>query len=243
MDPLITSSVIGSAAGLAGGLFSNSASAEQAKKQMTFQRYMSNTAYSRAVKDMKRAGLNPVLAAGSPASTPAGAMGQTVNLGDTLSKGAATAIQYRSAKAQVNQIEQDAARIEVGKRDAELEYKLKKDAIDAAEKNPAVYDMLLKGYQQKLVGTGAAGSMVGQVADAISDYGMSLGKVGNNLLDKIRQGFGKVPTSAKDQNENVRKGYEAMWDLMEKSAYDRLSRKEQINHNADKVMREYRRNK
>jgi hypothetical protein len=49
-----------------------------AREVMDFQREMSNTAYSRAYKDMLAAGLNPVLAAGSPASTPSGSQA-TVN--------------------------------------------------------------------------------------------------------------------------------------------------------------------
>lgn len=83
--------------GLAGGLFSsdevkdfipgvgdaraqekaNSANKEQAQKQMDFQERMSNSAYQRSMEDMKKAGLNPMLAISQGgASTPSGASAQ-----------------------------------------------------------------------------------------------------------------------------------------------------------------------
>jgi len=47
--------------------------AREASKNRAWQEQMSNTAYQRAAIDLEKAGLNRVLALGSPASTPSGA--------------------------------------------------------------------------------------------------------------------------------------------------------------------------
>lgn len=74
----------------------NAWSAEQAQKQMDFQREMSNTAHQREVADLKAAGLNPVLSANSGASVPNGAAGDT----DTSAAGNVGAILQQVLQAQ-----------------------------------------------------------------------------------------------------------------------------------------------
>jgi len=74
--------VIGGTLGFLGGMEQNEANSAQSQAQMDFQREMSNTAYQRAVADMKAAGLNPMLAySQGGASSPGGSQAVMQNSG------------------------------------------------------------------------------------------------------------------------------------------------------------------
>ena len=65
--------VITAAATLAGSHMRNKAAKAASARQMAFQQEMSNTSYQRGMEDMKKAGLNPILAGKmGGASTPTG---------------------------------------------------------------------------------------------------------------------------------------------------------------------------
>lgn len=75
----------------------NSANRQMANNQMAFQQYNSDTAYQRSMADMRKAGLNPILAyKQGGASTPGGA---SATMQDPLSAGVNSAMSAVRLKA------------------------------------------------------------------------------------------------------------------------------------------------
>lgn len=95
--------------------FARNHSAAQAEGTRNWQQMMSNTSYQRSTDDMKRAGLNPMLAySQGGASTPSGAMGQSPHATParaTTGLGPTTAAQIRNLDADTKQKEAQADNI------------------------------------------------------------------------------------------------------------------------------------
>lgn len=96
MDPLTTSALIGGGASLIGGWMAgkgassqNKLNAREAFKQRRFQKHMYKNRYRMQMKDMEKAGLNPLLSySQGPPGAPGGASARMENVGEAAVEGA-----------------------------------------------------------------------------------------------------------------------------------------------------------
>jgi len=145
-DPL-TAGIISGGIGLLGTIFSNNESDRRADKQMDFQQRNSDSAHSREVLDLKKAGLNPILSAlGAGASSPTGAAGAVQDIAPGISKGMDTAIAVKGQNKQIQA--QDAG---INNVNADTKNKTIQSTVLANEAVSSALDIKQKGLSNKLM--------------------------------------------------------------------------------------------
>lgn len=105
--PVVAASLVGAGANILGGLIgsrgqtsANQANLRLARENRAWQQMMSNTAYQRSAGDLKAAGLNRILALGSPGSTPSGNVATMQNEKTQLGAGVSAAAHSAATLAQ-----------------------------------------------------------------------------------------------------------------------------------------------
>jgi len=110
MVTMAAASLIGGGLSFLGGLSSNKTSKKMAREQMAFQERMSNTAYQRSMADMRKAGLNPMLAyQKGGASTPSGAQPNIRNPLEGAPQAASAYVAAKMASANIKNVEANTA--------------------------------------------------------------------------------------------------------------------------------------
>lgn len=206
--------VLGGLLGKSGQDKANALNYRIAKEQMAFQERMSNTAYQRAAGDLEKAGLNRILALGSPASSPGGASATMQNanalLGTSLGAAANSALaakrlseDMKTMTATRKQIEASVLKTESETRRNNLMNVGLSQVADALTEGRNLFDYINPFQDAASAIDSARGWTTDKLESASSAY-QSAKETAKNVKDKTGKWFRGVWDKAGDFKRNWR---------------------------------------
>lgn len=140
-----------------------------AEKQMQFQDRMSSSMHTREVRDLRNAGLNPILSAGGGASAPGGAMPMIKSITEGASSSAQGAVRLM-ADLKILKATARRAGAEAGISEA-AEFSAK-NKMEFEKKHPKKFGMIDAIMTRLGVGSRAVGAARGAVAPPLGSHKM-----------------------------------------------------------------------
>lgn len=148
------SAIVGGLLGLHGAHRANQTNQSISHQQMQFQREMSNTAYQRAMEDMRKAGLNPILAyqqggASSPGGAGIPAIDQVTPAVSSAMQAARLSADLDNLREMTNKLKSDQAVNDAMIKSANADALLKSNSARVADSNAKLLNLELPRAENK----------------------------------------------------------------------------------------------
>jgi hypothetical protein len=211
---------IGMAGSLAGSLFSAKQSQASANRQMAFQSGQTGTGYQRAMADMKRAGLNPMLAAKlGPAASGSGAMAKIPDYGQTIASAENLRQQapVRKAEAVLKEMQSKVADMqmyEIDERINKLQQEVKNLGLDFDLKGLEIRSKRLAvAMDEALMEKGGSVYMANK-RPVLNTFLTSIATGAETLVDVLKKGFEGASAAGKRLAPEIKKGKQYIVEIL-----------------------------